>query len=127
MLQRKRPKEGTERNSNSPSDADEQVPAHQWIAESAGEQAAPGDHALRPTPPHIGFEGHVEHPHEARGERSPADSAEEKIQLVNRGNVMGVAQPFEQLHAKDERGQPARSADVPSSGTEVAPGEEGSQ
>ncbi|MGA3073031.1 MAG: hypothetical protein ABSG56_04985 [Bryobacteraceae bacterium] len=41
--------------------------------------------------------------------RSPTDSCKEKEDLVNRGNMMCRAQPFEHLNVENERRQPARS------------------
>src|ERR1017187_2967432 len=97
------------------------MPAHERVAEFTAEYAAPGDHTLRPAPPHVRLERQVEGPNEAGHERSPTDPCKEKFDLYNRGNMMRRPQPCDQLTAENDRCQPARSPQGSSSRMEVGP------
>src|SRR5215472_7021773 len=81
-------------------DAEQNVAAHQRIAESPGEQAAPRDHGVWPALPHPRFEGKVEHAGKAGKEQGCAGGEHKQAKRSQSGHKMRSAQPEKHLKAE---------------------------
>ena len=102
--------------------AGEHVPADERIAPVAGDEAGPGDHAVRPEAPHRRFEREIEDPEAAGLQQRDRDGREETI-LPDGGvaDLFRFERPLDHREREHHRRGPERALPIDALETDVPP------
>src|SRR5215510_9968031 len=105
-------------------ESEEDIACYQRIAPAPEKQPAPGDDAMGPASPDIGFQSQVDESKQYAPEKSRAYRHQQAADGPNRHREMGAKDPERNLHRDDEKRKTKRPLGVAPSRLVIAIGEE---